>query len=137
VLEKQPVIVGGSIGGVFTAAGLSFRWIEFLNDVRAGLFNMAFGDQIQFFRRRQLKASLGFPNIPLMEDVELCLRLNKLGRQVYLFGDVVISARDWLSAGRGRAFLILRLFFTYVIKRFFGRADSLEMYQRYYQSKDK
>ncbi len=51
------------------------RLIEYANDIRTALSGISFGDQIQFFRRLPVKAQDIYPVIPLMEDVELALRL--------------------------------------------------------------
>ncbi|CAB5168320.1 hypothetical protein D3OALGA1CA_5545, partial [Olavius algarvensis associated proteobacterium Delta 3] len=60
------------------------------------------------------------------------LRLNRLGRQTYLFGTASISARRWEAAGFGRAALIVRLVVEYLVARCCGRLETTEMYRRYY-----
>jgi len=96
------------------------------------LLGISFGDQIQFFRRRPAAEAGIFPDIPLMEDVELSIRLHRLGRQVFLFEDAVVSSRRWQSAGRNNFFLIIRLFTSYLVKRLWKKPDTVSMYRRYY-----
>ena len=113
------------------------RLIETANDFRAAFLGISFGDQIQFFRREPvLKADL-FPDIPIMEDVEFGIRLHNLGRQVYLFGDTLISARRWDSTGAGNAFLVVFRVTAYLLKRIRGTPDTEALYRLYYDGKGK
>jgi hypothetical protein len=73
-LNTRPEAVGGAVGQHFDRDTPSLCVIECLNEVRAVLLGLSFGDQGQFFRRAAIIAGGGFPNLPLMEDVELSLR---------------------------------------------------------------
>ncbi len=132
LLQVQPMIVGGAVGGIFSTEGWRFRVLEWANDVRAGFLGISFGDQVQFFRRKTVMDQDGFPDIPLMEDVELGLRLKKLGGQTYLFGSASISARRWKTNASRRTALILFLFTSYLWKRCWGKPNTSAMYRRYY-----
>jgi len=132
VLSRQPMIVGGALGGCFSGTDPRYRLLEVANDLKSALFGIHFGDQVQFFRRTPVMTYRIFPAIPLMEDVELSLRLNRLGRQTYLFGTASISPRRWEAAGFGRAVLIVRLVTRYLIARCVGRRDTNGMYRQYY-----
>ena len=132
LLARQPMIVGGALGGFFSGSDPRYRLLEMANDFKSALLGIHFGDQVQFFRRRPVTKYRMFPAIPLMEDVELSLRLNRFGRQIYLFGTALISSRRWEAAGFGRAALIIRLVTRYLIARCFGRSDTAGMYRRYY-----
>ena len=132
VLNRDAGVVGGAVGSVFDGPGLPLRIVEFCNDLRAAFLGIAFGDQIQFFRRAPVVRQGAFPAIPLMEDVELSARLRELGRTVYLFGDAVVSARAWQSGRFARAVLVVRLVAAYLWRRRLGRADPVAMYRRYY-----
>jgi len=132
VLSRQPMIVGGALGGCFTGKDPRYRVLEVANDLKSALLGINFGDQIQFFRRVPVTMYRLYPDIPLMEDVELSLRLNRLGRQAYLFGSASISARRWEAAGFARAALIIRLVVRYLLTRPSGRLETAAMYRRYY-----
>jgi GT2 family glycosyltransferase len=73
-----------------------------------------------------------FPGIPLMEDVEFSIRLHRLGRQTYLFGDALVSSRKWKKKGFGHALTVIRLMTAYLWQRLWGAPDTLAMYRRYY-----
>ena len=59
------------------------RFIASLNNMRAKLTGISFGDQAQFFRKAALDSVGGFPPMMLMEDVELSMRLKEIGRTVF------------------------------------------------------
>ena len=137
VLDKNPIIVGGAVGGIFDVSGWRMRLIEFLNDFRFVFMGIGFGDQVQFFRRKPVLERNLFPAIPIMEDVELSLRLNKLGRQIYLFGDALISARRWQAAGFRNSINVIRRVAFYLLQRMWRKPDTLAMYRNYYDLGEK
>lgn len=132
LLRRQPMIVGGAVGGRFQGRGWRLRLLETANDFRAVFLGISFGDQVQFFRRGPVVGRGLYPDIPLMEDVELSLRLQGLGRVAFLFGGADISPRRWHTGVSRRAGLIIRLFLTYLWQRLQGRPDTLSMYLKYY-----
>jgi len=135
LLESNPDAVGGAVGMKFEQQNPRTDLIAFLNNARTFLTGIAFGDQAQFFRSEALAAMGGFPRSMLMEDVELSLRLKKVGRLVFLRTGIVVSGRRWQGNGFARRLLtVLRLFFGYLIERRFGRIDPLmkHYYEIYY-----
>jgi len=132
VLQKNPTIVGGAVGGVFNDPDWRFRIIEFLNDFRALFPGISFGDQIQFFRRHPVAEKKMFPRIPIMEDVEFSIVLNTIGRQTFLFGNALISSRRWKNAGFRNAFSVIRRLSLFLLLRCRGLPDTVSMYGSYY-----
>jgi len=135
LLARNPDVVGGALGAVFDGRGLKFRLLETVNDLRASFTGISFGDQVQFFRRTPVVESGRFPDIPLMEDVELGLRLREIGRTVFLWERNLVSSRRWRSGMPGKALLVIRLTAGYLLRRRFGRPDTIAMYRRYYSGK--
>lgn len=76
-----------------------FRSIEYGNGLRVRWSAMAFGDQAIFVRTSVFRQQGGFPEIPLMEDVELSRRLRRLRRPRLLPGPITISPRRWEKHG--------------------------------------
>ncbi len=72
-----------------------FRLLLGLADVRARVARLPYGDQAVFTRRATFEAIGGYPDQPLMEDLELSRRLERLGRIVVLPHQVVVSARTF------------------------------------------
>ncbi len=133
VLRRNPSMGGGALGSVFDGRGTCLRLVQLLNDFRAAFLGIAFGDQVQFFRRETGLKHNVFCGIPLMEDVELSLRLGRIGRRAFLFGDVQVSSRKWNAGGLKRIILVLRLVGTYCFQRLWCRADTAAMYRHYYK----
>ena len=134
VLSRHPDVIGGAVGNRFDRTGLFMKWIEMMNTFRSLFFLIYFGDQIQFFRRRPVMEKNIFPDIPLMEDVELSVRLNGMGRQLFLFGDAVSSARRWLKKGAPNSLLVVYFVTRYLVERLVSRPDTVAMYRNYYKS---
>ena len=68
---------------------------------------IATGDQAIFVRREAFDAVGGFPEQPLMEDIELSKRLSRLGRPACLRARVVTSGRRWDQRGAWRTIVLM------------------------------
>lgn len=132
LLNDRPDVAGGAVGCRFDSPFRRYRFLELANDFRAAVFKISFGDQVQFFRREPVVNCNIYPGIPLMEDIELSLRLRRLGKQVYLFGAALVSVRRWQKKGPKNAALIIRLLGLYLFKRIWGVPDAAGMYNTYY-----
>jgi hypothetical protein len=135
-LSAAPDAAGGCFGMAFEGGGIATRWIAWLNNFRAMVTGIAFGDQAQFVRAEALRRIGGVPALMLMEDVELSLRLKRIGRVVYLKRGVTVSGRRWQRGSSGRNFLmVVGLFFRYLLKRRLGlNPDERGYYRKYYGS---
>lgn len=71
-------------------------WLR-LADVRSRYTRLPYGDQAMFIRRSTFEAVSGFPDIPLMEDLELSRRLSKHGQIARADAEVRVSGRRFLS----------------------------------------
>jgi rSAM/selenodomain-associated transferase 2 len=69
-------------------------------NVRANYGGLPYGDQALSLRREVFKAVGGFPDVPIMEDVELLRRIRRIGGRVGVLEDkVVTSPRRWMKKG--------------------------------------
>lgn len=134
-LEMNPDVVGGAVGQRFMVSNAKLLVIEMLNDARAGLGGAGFGDQGQFFRVAALPQIGGFPAYPLMEDVEMSLRMRAAGRTALLGGGVHNSARQWTNGFASRVRLILKLVLIFQFNRLFRRDVTQALYEQYYNRK--
>jgi len=132
ILGKQPSVIGGAVGSRFNGSGWGLHLLDMANDFRAVFFGVYFGDQVQFFRRQPVVEKNLYPGIPLMEDVELGLRLNWIGRQVFMFGGAQASPRRWQTSGYSNALCVIRRVTMYLWKRLWGPPDTVKMYLDYY-----
>jgi GT2 family glycosyltransferase len=76
-------------------------------NLRSRLTGIATGDQAIFVRRAAFVAVGGYPDQPLMEDIELSRRLKRLGRPACLSARVVTSGRRWEARGPWRTILLM------------------------------
>lgn len=131
-LGRQPDAAGGMMGQRFSRLPAPLTVIEWLNAVRGCLFGIGFGDQGQFVRRDALPGIGGYPALPLMEDVELSLRLRGAGPVLYLGRNGTVSTRRWdTSHPWRRVSTVCHLIFIYLMS---GRKQELsaELFDRYY-----
>lgn len=77
----------------------SLRLVERMMNLRSRLSGIATGDQGIFVSRALFEAVGGFPDIPLMEDIELSRRLKRHGWPVCLPRPIVASSRRWEREG--------------------------------------
>jgi rSAM/selenodomain-associated transferase 2 len=130
-LSSHPACPGGCLGHRFDHPERIYRAIEWWDRRRAGR-GYSFGDQAQFFCRELLSRVGGFPDLPLMEDVELARRLRRLGRPAYLDRPVVVSARRYDRLGWPRV-----MWTNWRLRQRYGRegeSAAWEMYRAYYGS---
>jgi len=90
------------------------RLVATLMNLRSRWTGIATGDQALFVTRGAFERVGGFPDQPLMEDVEISRRLRALGRPACLRARVVTSGRRWETRGVWRTiFLMWRLRWRY------------------------
>ena len=96
---------------------------------RSRLTSIATGDQAIFITSDLFKQISGYPNQPLMEDIELCKHLKAIAKPACLSSKVTTSARRWQQHGTWRTIILMwQLRFDY------WRGVSAEsIKQRYYK----
>lgn len=104
VLEKP-----GAVAGAFRFAtdydSASMRIVSGSANLRACIFQLPYGDQGLFLRRRTFHRAAGFPPVPLMEDYMLVRRLQQLGRIMIAESVAVTSGDRWRRLGVWRTTL--------------------------------
>jgi len=90
--------------------------VAFCMNWRSRATGIATGDQAIFVRRKAFAGVGGFPDIPLMEDVEMSARLKRTSAPACLRARVVTSGRRWERLGVLRAIVLMwRLRFAYFL----------------------
>ncbi|MCX2976258.1 TIGR04283 family arsenosugar biosynthesis glycosyltransferase [Candidatus Marimicrobium litorale] len=79
--------------------GRAMRIIEWCMNGRSRLTSVATGDQMLMVRNAVFRATGGFADLPLMEDVEYCKRLRRLASPVIVAAPVMTSSRRWKQGG--------------------------------------
>ncbi|MBA2660642.1 MAG: TIGR04283 family arsenosugar biosynthesis glycosyltransferase [Nitrosospira sp.] len=75
------------------------RVVAFFMNLRSRLSGIATGDQAIFVRRAAFEAVGGFPDQPLMEDIELSHRLKRHSPPACIEARAVTSGRRWETRG--------------------------------------
>ena len=93
----------GIVGGTFQTLILPANWLfKFRNRwVLPTRWQIMFGDQTQFMRRETFIQVGGYPEIPLMEDVEMMRALHRLGRLARVSPQVRVTTSARRFAERG------------------------------------
>jgi rSAM/selenodomain-associated transferase 2 len=103
----DPAVAYGRFDVRFDRPGRAYRTIAALMNHRSRLTGICTGDQALFVRRATFEALGGYPDIPLMEDVELTRRLKRRGRVAALRSVVTTSARKWEREGVARTVVLM------------------------------
>lgn len=99
-----PAMIGkNAIGGAFqleiNSRNLLLRLIAWLANFRTRLTRIPYGDQGIFIARKVFQKFGGFPDLPLMEDVALAIRMKKEGTVALLREKIYTSPRRWEKEG--------------------------------------
>jgi rSAM/selenodomain-associated transferase 2 len=94
---------------------------------RSRLTGIATGDQAMFATRAAFAEAGGFPDMPLMEDIELSKRLLKRGRPACIGVQVTTSGRRWERHGVWRTILHM----WWLRLRYFFGADPRRLAREY------
>jgi len=95
----EPGVVGGRFDVRFDNERPLYRVIAWFMNTRSRASGICTGDQAIFVRRADFEAVGGYPDIPLMEDIELSRRLKRRGNLRALRLRVTTSARKWEREG--------------------------------------
>lgn len=106
---QEPECVGGRFDLRFDRDRILSRLIACMINWRSRLSGIATGDQAIFVRRKVFERMGGYAAIPLMEDIDLTRRLNRMGPVACLHAQAVTSFRRWEACGPIRTILLMWL----------------------------
>ena len=115
-----------------TSARIESIILSILSNAKMALFGLSFGDQGQWFRRR----AVSVPDIALMEDVELAVRINNAGPAVRVPAVLTVSTRRYDEMGILRG---MRSVMEFTLGYLFGRRwtgtipETGTLYEKYYR----
>lgn len=112
-----------------SGTGWPLRMVARLMNLRSRWTGIATGDQGIFVTAAAFRRVGGFPEQPLMEDVEISRRLRRISRPACLRGPLVTSSRRWESDGVWRT---IALMWSLRLAYFLG-VDAAALYRRYYR----
>jgi hypothetical protein len=126
-----PDAPGGAFRLRYDATDWRMKMVALASNAKTALFGLSFGDQGQWFRSGRVEV----PAIPLMEDVELSVRMNDAGLPVWTAASVEVSSRRY---GRQGTVTVLRSVVMRVAGYLARRRwtdeipDTTRMYEEYY-----
>ncbi len=100
---------GGAFGFGIEGAFPGRRLVEWMTNFRARHFQMPYGDQAIFVRRRDFIIMGGYKPMPILEDYDFIRRIRRYGRVVIANAAVLTSGRRWLELGVLRTTVINQL----------------------------
>lgn len=112
-LVRQSLQNSSTVAGAFELridANLQgLRTIEKIVNMRSRIFSLPYGDQAIFLKTTTFHDIGGFPDLPIMEDFELMLRLKRQGCIEIIPATVLTSGRRWQKLGVVKTTLINQL----------------------------
>jgi rSAM/selenodomain-associated transferase 2 len=96
---RRPGVAAGCFRMRVAADGWPFRSIDYFATARVRLTGVVYGDQGLFLTRERFERAGGFPELRLMEDVFLSLRLRRAGRVAVAPRRIFVSPRRWQNQG--------------------------------------
>lgn len=103
----SPEVVGGAFRLCFNCERWPYRLVAFCTNLRSRISTIFTGDQAYFIRAGSFHAIGGYPDQPLMEDIEIIARLHKVGKVILLPLYVTTSARRHEKNGLFRTVLLM------------------------------
>ncbi|WBB61802.1 TIGR04283 family arsenosugar biosynthesis glycosyltransferase [Streptomyces sp. WMMC500] len=123
----DPAVVGGGLTLRFDRRGPGLEYLARASNARARRLHHIFGDQAMFVRRSVFEALGGFPELAIMEDLELSRRLHRRGRLAVLPATSTASARRFTEHGTWR----MIFFMQYLKVLYFAGVDPERIRRRY------
>lgn len=127
-LKNHPEPLAGTVFSVDYGSHLPYRLVASGQNLRARWLGLAYGDQGFCVSADVYSRSGGFPEIPLMEDVEFSRRLGRIGRVEVLPERIRPSARRLRRWGA----LTNTLFNQWILARYLLGGDPAKLWERYY-----
>ena len=122
-------VVGGGCWKIFRKASPLLRGSRLKCAVRLYLGHRVMADQAIFVRRHILEKTGGIPDVPLMEDFELCRQLRRVGRLALADTVVRTSARRFAKLGILRTYArMARITLLYYLGK--SPAELRRLYER-------
>ena len=91
--------VGGGFRQKIEGRSFLYRLIEIVGNIRGRYLKVFYGDSGIFLTRTDFEKIGGFPNLPILEEMEFSKGLRRLGKTTLLTPYIHISARRWEASG--------------------------------------
>ena len=91
--------IGGGFRQKIDGKNLLYRPIEIAGNIRGKYLKVFYGDSGIFLARTDFEKIGGFPNLPILEEMEFSKGLRKLGKTTLIVPHIHLSARRWKAKG--------------------------------------
>ena len=99
----ETALSSGYVGGGFCqkidGKNILYRAIERAGNIRGKYLKVFYGDSGIFLKRADFEKIGGFPEIPILEEMEFSKNLRRLGKTTLVTPHIHISARRWETKG--------------------------------------
>ncbi|UQA97061.1 TIGR04283 family arsenosugar biosynthesis glycosyltransferase [Streptomyces halobius] len=123
----DPEVVGGGLTLRFDLRSPALDYLAYASNARARRLHHIFGDQAMFIRRTVFDELGGFPDLAIMEDLEMSRRLHRRGLLAVLPATSTASARRLVRHGTWR----MIVFMQYLKLLYFAGVDPEVIRARY------
>lgn len=103
----SPDVVAGAFRLCFNCDRLPYKLVAFMTNLRSQTLTVFTGDQAYFIRSTGFQEVGGYPDQPLMEDLEIIARLRRIGTILLVPHYVKTSARRHEKIGLFRSVLFM------------------------------
>jgi GT2 family glycosyltransferase len=130
VIRSGKDVVGGAFDLGISSPKWIFRVIETISSFRSRITRIPYGDQAIFMKSGYFRKIGSFSIFPIMEDVDLMLRVGRSGGKIRIIPEKVrTSSRRWEKEGilfcTFRNWLLIMLFFCGVspvqLAKYYGK----------------
>ena len=91
--------IGGGFQQKIDGKNILYRVIEIAGNIRGRYLKVFYGDSGIFLARADFEKIGGFPEIPILEEMEFSKALRRLGKTTLVTPCIHISARRWETRG--------------------------------------
>ena len=91
--------IGGGFRQKIDGESVLYRLIEIAGDIRGKYLKVFYGDSGIFLTRMNFEKIGGFPDVPILEEMEFSKCLRRLGKTTLLTPYIHISSRRWEASG--------------------------------------
>ncbi|MGH8750092.1 MAG: TIGR04283 family arsenosugar biosynthesis glycosyltransferase [Burkholderiales bacterium] len=104
IAALNETILAGGFRQRFSGNDWRLRLISFLHNWRCSRTHIFYGDQSMFVRRKLFAELGGFPEVPMLEDLEFCDKLVQVTQPLLLEEEVTTDSRKFVKMGIWRSF---------------------------------
>ncbi len=103
LVAVETALSSGYIGGGFhqkiEGKSILYRMIEIAGNIRGKYLKVFYGDSGIFVARTDFEKIGGFPDVPMLEEIEFSKDLRKFGKTTLIVPHIHLSARRWEAKG--------------------------------------